>query len=286
MRLSIVDTFNKSAVGTFRDDAGVPPPPEALVSALSEVWGSLVALGEGLSPDDWRRPTECPGWTVQDQYAHMIGTESALAGSRAPAPVPAPHAKNPMGELNEGWVEAWRPKEGREVLAGFKEVTDRRLATLRAMTAAEWEAQTSTPVGPGPYALFMEIRAFDCWVHEQDVRRAVGRPGHLEGPVADLAMARLTGSFGFVVGKKVAPPEGASVLVSLAPPLAGSFGVVMAGGRAQPAVVDEPTVQVRTDGETWLRLSTGRIGADAAEVAFDGDASLGRAVLEQLSITP
>jgi hypothetical protein len=29
----------------------------------------------------------------------------------------------------------------------------------------------------------MHIRIFDCWVHEQDMRRATGRPGHLTGPV-------------------------------------------------------------------------------------------------------
>ena len=291
MRLSIVDTFNKSAVGTFRDDLGVPPTPEALVSDLALVWDRLAAVGEGLSPDDWRRPTECPGWTVQDQFAHMIGTESALAGRPAPAPVPAPHAKGPMGELNEGWVASWRPRTGPEVLAAFREVTGARLAALRAMTPSEWEAPTATPVGPGTYALFMEIRVFDCWIHEQDVRRAVGRPGHLSGPAAALAMDRLAGSLGFVVGKRVGAADGVSVVAALEPPLGRILAVAVAGGRASPVdPPSDPTVRIRTDGETWACLCAGRWTAAAmvegGRVAFDGDQALGRAVLEQLTITP
>src|ERR1700730_3920954 len=92
----------------------------------------------------------------------------------------------------------WRPSGA---------VTERRMVALRAMTSDGWEAPTDTPVGPGTYALFMEIRIFDCWVHEQDIRRALDRPGHLEGPIADVAMARLSGSLGFVVGKRVGAPE-------------------------------------------------------------------------------
>jgi uncharacterized protein (TIGR03083 family) len=265
----------------------MPAAPDILIADLAAVWASLLPLGEGLSSEDWARPTECPGWTVKDHYAHMIGTESALLGEPSPAPMTAPHTKNPIGELNEGWVDAWRRRPGPEVLEGFRAVTDRRLAALRAMTSSDWEAPAGTPVGPGTYASFMEIRVFDCWVHEQDVRRAVGLPGHLDGPVAELAMGRITGAFGFVVGKRVGPADGVSVEVSLSPPLAGVFAVTMSGSRAQPSPPPgTPTVRIRTDGETWLRLSTGRLGASSAQVVFDGDASLGRTVLEQLTLTP
>jgi uncharacterized protein (TIGR03083 family) len=205
--------------------------------------------------------------------------------------VVAPHALNPMGEGNEGWVTRLRTRSGPEVLADFRAVAERRLAALRAMTDDAWEAPTTTPVGPGTYGSFMEIRVFDCWVHEQDIRRAVGRPGHLDGPAAELAMARVTGSLGFVVGKRVGPPDGVTVVAELGPPLARTLAVGVAGGRA--VTVDPPatpTVRIRTDGETWLQLSAGRASAAtviaAGRVAFEGDAALGRAVVDQLSITP
>jgi uncharacterized protein (TIGR03083 family) len=287
----MVDTVNKSAVRAFPrpdgHDAGVAPPSDTLIAALADVWASLASLGETLTAADWDRPTECPGWTVKDQYAHMIGTESALLGERGPGPLAAPHAKNPMGELNEGWVDAWRGRSGPEVLDGFRAVTQQRLAALHALAPSDWEAPTTTPVGPGTYGLFMEIRAFDCWVHEQDIRRAVGRPGHFDAPVAELSMARVTGTFAFVVGKRVGAPDRTTVAVSLSAPLAQSFAVEVSGGRARPCPPPpSPTVRIRTDGETWLRLGTGRAEASGATVAFEGDEALGRSVLGALSITP
>ena len=276
-----------------RGSAAAPPgrSPDDLIADVSLVWSSLSDLGASLSSPDWDIPTDCPGWDVRDQYAHMIGTESVLLGLPAPAPVQAAHVKNPMGEANEGWVAGWRGQPGPVVLAAFRDVTERRLAALRAMTAAEWEAQTVTPVGPGTYGLFMEVRVFDCWIHEQDVRRAVGRPGHMSGPVAELAMSRLTGPLGFVVGKRVGAADGVSVVASLSPPLAQTLAVAVSGGRG--VAVDppaDPTVRIRSDGETWACLCAGRWDADrvlaTGRVEFDGDAALGRQVIEQLTITP
>ena len=266
-------------------------PPDALIADLSLVWSSLSDLGASLSAPDWERPTDCPGWSVRDQYAHMIGTESLLLGQPAPAPVAAAHTKNPLGEANEGWVVSLRGEPGPAVLTAFGEVTEHRLAALRAMTPADWEAPTMTPTGPGTYGSFMEIRVFDCWVHEQDVRRAVGRPGHLSGPVAELAMGRFTGSLGFVVGKRVGAADGVSVVAALAPPLAQTLAVAVAGGRASPVEPPgQPTVRIRTDGETWACLCAGRWQADsvvaAGRVGFDGDESLGLRVLGQLAVIP
>ena len=34
----------------------------------------------------------------------------------------------------------------------------------------------------------MRIRVFDCWLHEQDIRDAVGRPGGEDGPAASVAL--------------------------------------------------------------------------------------------------
>ncbi len=265
--------------------------PDDLMSDLALVWSSLLELGASLTASDWDQSTDCPGWTVKDQYADMIGTESVLLGAAGPPPVPAPHAKNPMGAANEGWVASLRDESGPAVLAAFRDVTDRRLAALRALDPEAWEAATTTPVGPGTYGLFMEIRVFDCWIHEQDVRRAAGRPGHLSGPVAALAMDRLAGSLGFVVGKRVGAADGVSVVAALEAPLARTLAVAVAGGRASSVdPPSDPTVRIRTDGETWACLCAGRWTAAAVieggRVAFDGDPALGRAVLEQLTVTP
>ena len=51
-------------------------------------------------------------YEVKDHVAHMIGTESMLAGRPRPsvpdAVVKAPHVKNEIGAANEAWVESFR----------------------------------------------------------------------------------------------------------------------------------------------------------------------------------
>ena len=66
---------------------------------------------------------------------------------------------------------------GAETLADFRRVTARRLDALRALPAEKWDEEGFTPEGPGPYRQFMEIRVFDCWYHDQDIREALDRPG-------------------------------------------------------------------------------------------------------------
>lgn len=268
-------------------------PERAFIDQLAAVWRSTAAACEDLSPEQWDTMTDCPGWTVRDQLAHVVGTESVLLGRPSPDPAPAglPHVHNPIGEMNEAWVDARRSVPGDKVLAEFEEVTAARAAALEAMTDEQLEADTPSPVGVVPYATFMDVRVMDCWTHEQDIRRALGRPGHLEGPAPTAAIARLVSSFGYVVGKRVAPPDGSTVVLDMAPPAARRVALVMSDGRARPTDPPaDPTVRIAIDPEAYACLTTGRWTADHAlasrRVTFAGDEALGRRVVGNLSITP
>ena len=151
---------------------------QEIVDKLERVWGSIAALCEPFSEREWKLATDCPKWSVQDHVAHVVGTESRLAGRPVPdhTPQDMAHVHNDIGRGNEIWVDFLRSRAGAEVLAAFREVTAARLQRLRGMSADDFSEPTQTPVGPGTVRDFMVIRIFDCWVHEQDVRRAVGPP--------------------------------------------------------------------------------------------------------------
>ena len=82
------------------------------VEALREVWTSIDDLLSGLSDDEWHTPTVLDGWDVQDNVAHIIGTEEMLNGVPAPAIEidrgARDHIRNDIGEFNEKWVESIR----------------------------------------------------------------------------------------------------------------------------------------------------------------------------------
>src|SRR5579875_3766379 len=151
------------------------------IANLAAVWRSIEGVCAELDEGQWALPTDCPGWSVKDQLSHIVGTEATLLGRPAPdhAPANAGTLRNGLAERNEVQVDYRRPRSGAEVLDEFREVMAARLAALRAMDATEWDREVQTPVGPGTVREFMQIRIFDCWVHEQDIRRAVGRSGSL-----------------------------------------------------------------------------------------------------------
>jgi uncharacterized protein (TIGR03083 family) len=270
------------------------PSDRPVVANLATVWQSIDGLLGGLSDKDWDRPTDCPGWTVKDQVSHLIGTESSLLGRPGPPPfVQAPaHVRNPMGQLNEAWVDARRSRPPAQVLAEFREVTAARLVALRSMTDDQMAAVTSGPTGEVPYEEFMRIRVMDNWVHEQDIRRAVGHPGHLAGPVPDASLGRFTSALPFVIGKRAGAPEGTTVVLQLIGPGEQTVAASVTEGRGRPVSgdVDQPTVALTMTPEAYTRLSCGRITAAEAlaggEVRVDGDRTLGERVLAGMSIMP
>lgn len=161
------------------------------VENLAIVWASIDRLCSDLPAGQWDLPTGCPGWTVKDQLSHLVDYEARALGRPAPRhePGPLPHVKNEMGRANEVGVDARRAMSGAAVLDEFGQVTAQRLAQLRRLTPGDLAAQTTTPAGPGTVADLLTLRVMHSWSHEQDIRRAVGRPGHTEGPAVEAAVA-------------------------------------------------------------------------------------------------
>jgi uncharacterized protein (TIGR03083 family) len=264
-----------------------------VVAHLVAVWSSVDGLLAGLDDKDWDRPTDCPGWSVRDQVSHLIGTESRLLGRPSPPPVDqASHVHNPLGLANEAWVHERRGRPGSAVLAEFREVTAARTHALRAMTDEQFAAETDGPVGRMPYGSFMEIRVMDCWVHEQDIRRAVGRVGHLEGPAAAAAVGRFTASLGFVVAKKAGAPDGTTVVARLGGTLPRTVAIEVVGGKGRPLDPPplEPSVTLAMSAETYACLSSGRWSPHDAvsdgRVQIEGDQALANRILGAMAIIP
>ena len=257
-------------------------------AALAETWGGLSDVTSELSATEWSLPTECPGWDVKDQLSHLIGIERSIMGEPEPAwdgPL-GDHVKNDFAARNERWIAARRPFPGPTVRDEFVGVTQARLVQLEALGDDEWAAVGWSPVGEVPRATFMEVRVFDSWVHEQDARRALDRPGGDGNGASALSLDRVQSAMPFVVGKQAGCAEGTAIRFDVAGPGADarSFTVAVDGGRARP-VGDEvdPTVVLSLSSIDFVRLGCGRAGAEQVEAAggvgLRGDAAVGRAVL-------
>lgn len=191
---------------------------DGVVAVLRSTWAALDDLAAGLADDGWDRPTCLPGWTVKDQLSHITGTEQMLLGEEAPKVEVAhlPHLRNDIATMNEAWVEANRSRSGSEVLDEFRRVTAARLAVLDGMDQAAFDAPSWTPAGPDEtYGRFMRIRAYDSFLHEHDIRAAVGAPDRPDPDALASALDETAAALGYIVGRKAGLGEGERVEIRL-----------------------------------------------------------------------
>jgi uncharacterized protein (TIGR03083 family) len=257
------------------------------IDHLELTWRSISDLCDGLSEQEWKRPTGCPGWTVQDNVSHLVDYEAAALGRPAPdhAPPHVEHTKNALGQSNEIGVDHRRDRTGREVLDELRAVTAERLEQLRGLTREDLAKEVTTPAGPGTVADMLTLRVMDTWSHEQDIRRALDRPGHVAGPAAEEAVSYFCRFLPFVVGKRAGAPDGSSVVVEVGDLRREVIEVVDGRARTSDGEPATPTVTLSMPVATFAALVGGRSDAPD-DVTITGDEALGRAVVDALGFMP
>ena len=261
--------------------------PTDTIDKLEEIFTSLSNFGATLTEAQWKTPTQLPGWTVQDNLSHMVGTERSMEGLPS-----TPHRaddkewiRNPIGAANENEVDSRRHMSGAEVLAEWNQIAAQRISTLRGADDAYYAVEAMTPTGPGTRADFLHIRVLDCWMHEQDMRRALGVPGHQSGPAAEHTVDRLIRTIPIVVGKRAQTPDGGTVVIEITGPVQRRVVATVVEGRAQLGVEGNLLCTVRMDSDTFLQLAGGRAGhTEATGWSADGDTALAERVVANFNM--
>lgn len=261
-------------------------PVDRVRSALIEQWAQLRSLATQLDDDAWHRDSILPGWTVADIVAHIIGTESLLAGR----PVPdidisdAAHVRNPIGELNERWLRHFAATSRPALIDAFDEIVDVRTTALDAMSQSDFDDQTLTPAGPDSYGRFMRIRIFDCWMHDVDLRDSLSLAPPVQTAPAQWAVTEIFASLPYVVGKRAGTPAGTRVGVEVMGATSATAHVEVA---ERARLVDDfgsaaADVSLRVDAIDLARLVGGRSTANPASVTVKGDVDLAGRIVANL----
>jgi uncharacterized protein (TIGR03083 family) len=262
-----------------------------------ETWRSavddLVTLLRTLDDDDWSRPTDLAGWDVKGVAAHIAHLESDLIGTKQKR-VEVPeleHLTAPSSIYTEMGLIAREDLSGAEVTDEIEQAVAVRYEQLQADPPTDGKADP--PRTPGKIAWNWETllgnRPVDVWMHEQDIRRAVERPGGMNSAAAQHTIQIFARSFGYTVGKRVAPPAGTTVVLDVAGVSPVHLAVeVNDQGRAVPVTgpVAQPTVHLQMDAETFVILCGGRRPVAEVDVTVTGDEDLGRRVLAAMAVTP
>ncbi|RYE80540.1 MAG: maleylpyruvate isomerase family mycothiol-dependent enzyme [Myxococcales bacterium] len=257
-----------------------------------ETWrvaaADFVTLARTIPENQWSLPTDLEGWDVRDNIAHTAHLEAVLAGApeETVEVAEAPHIKGITGWYTEQGVLARRDRSMAELADEIEQSVASRLSDLRDTPPTDAAAPPPRTPGGVPWntGTLLSNRPLDIWMHEQDIRRAIGRPGGFDSPAADHVIGVFGASLPMVLGKRVGAEPGTSVVLDVD---GREFGAVVGDdGRATAEVVADPTVRITLSAEDYVVRAGGRRGVDAVAPTYAEDDALGQRVVENLAVTP
>jgi len=246
-----------------------------------------------LTPAEWARPTVCPGWDVHDVVAHVLhdhvrrisGTRDGYGGAVFENDETLADF---LARANGEFVQAQRAASPRmlvDLLAFLGPQLDDVWAGMDLSAPAPLDVSwAQVDSMPSPVWLDIAREFTEFWVHQQQVRDAVGRPGGdspelLGAVVATFAMALPVALHG------VDRPVG--TVVSLVVPRFGQWRVVRGLDRWEFASAPgeaAATVVLGAD-DLWRLGSRGITPSEArSRASITGDPELGVAVTSLLAV--
>ncbi|MGP3949736.1 maleylpyruvate isomerase family mycothiol-dependent enzyme [Streptomyces sp. 7N604] len=258
---------------------------------------SIEAISELVSPlveGEWNHATDCPGWSVRDVVSHVIGVDCEMLGDPRPIhtlPRDLYHVTNEQKRYMEVPVDVRRCHTAPEMTSELEYTIIRRSRQLRNETR-DPGTKIRGPLGAEQtLEEALQWRAFDVWVHEQDLRRALGKPGNLDSPGALVTRDYLVEALPEVVAKDAAAPANSAVVFDVHGPLEFMRTVrVDAEGKGSvngsPSL--GPAVTLTLDWEAYVLLACGRGRREALmeRVKVEGDQALAQAILKEFTVTP
>lgn len=265
-----------------------------LLQAYVETWkracDDLLVLARSLSDAQLHVPTDLEGWDVVDNIAHTAHLEAVLAGApeETVEVAPAPHIRSLTGYYTEQGVVARRGRPVADLADELEQAVATRYAELQAHPPTDGAAAPARTPGGVPWSteVLLGNRPLDVWMHEQDIRRAIGETGGWDSPAAAHTVRRLGGALPMVLGKRVSAPTGTSVVLAV-PEVGYEVGALVGDdGRATFAEPESPTARIELTAQDFVVLAGGRRRPEQTLPVVTGDAELAARLLHSLAVTP
>jgi uncharacterized protein (TIGR03083 family) len=256
-----------SVLAAARVRATGDPDVDPAVDLYDGETAALAEVVDGLDPAalDLGTPN---GLSVRDLIVHCAAQES-LAAQLAGVPTIADVDSEDIETRTAALVAHFAGRPAEDAVELLRE----SVAAVRRWAAdpANRDVTVHWLGADIPRADVLTIRAFESWIHADDMRRVTGRP-LVSPPPSHLSImsdfsGRTTGLGLLMVGR--ARPGRTARLV-LTGDGGGEWLIAMGGGEPGPS----PDVTLTTDVVDWCRLVGERIAPDDLDHSVEGDAAL------------
>ena len=260
------------------------PVPEVAEIAPTEGFrraaNSLHAVLCTLTDDEWRTPV-LRDLDVQGLIGHLIGVEEdtrrSLLGDPDVRDVDHVESTQAFADQQVGRPAAF-------TCADWRVAVDRTIAFVEV--AGDLDADVAMHGMRLTVGALLVVRAFELWIHENDVRDATGRPPSVpDAPTLRLMTGLATGLLPqAAAGTALHGPI--DVRLVLTGPGGGTWDLTVGDAPAGPTprdVITRSRLRVVTDAVGFCRLAGNRVSPADLDVNVTGDAQLGASVLAAVS---
>jgi uncharacterized protein (TIGR03083 family) len=275
----------------------IPLGPVHLVHLFPGLHEELMRLLRGLRPADWDKPTACALWSVKDIVAHLLdsclrrlsfGRDGLIPTTGRPIAGYADLVAY-LNQLNAEWVAACRRLSPKVLMDHMDLASPQLHAYLESLdphaTALFGVAWAGQDHSPNWFDVGREYT--ERWLHQQQIREAVGAPGlnsrEWLNPALDIFVRALPFTY-----REVEAEAGTSVQLDIRGNAGGLWTLARGAGGWSLFAGSDPGAAARVilDQETAWKLFSKGLSPDRAkrDIRIEGDPRLGTPVLGSLAI--
>jgi uncharacterized protein (TIGR03083 family) len=254
----------------------------------------LIDLLDTLAPDEWHRPTAAAPWTVHDVVAHLLGDDvGRISRARDQYVAPGGRADESLPQLvhrlNDEWVRATARISPRLLVDLLRTTTPQVMGYWQeADLAAQGPAVSWAGLGEAPVWLDCARDFTEDWVHQQQIRQAVGQDSPDEPDVLHAVLETFLRAVPYTLDHHAPEPGTAGRLAVTVPGAAGGTWTWRRadGGWVWTHPSSQAATSITLDADDLWKLCVRMIEpAEAATRAIvRGDAGLALAALRTVSI--